>query len=499
METSAVGVDASERASLTGVVVSEPASPEHSEATRYLCAAAHLDRGLKGQPGTQLRQQVIDSLMVDEIHAIGTSPGLDLRQVVREVERAAQRKLIRDVALSVLLILAFVLGVLSTSLAVLLLFFVLACEVIHVEAWIATYSVVARRMLGGQFQPDHGSSAGGRLQHILDEIDAAQSGNVTVYSGFTPFVGVGYEHGGWSFSVNISEGAKTLGVPQTPKPFDLTELYSYVAADVEALGIPNVTLEDRLYADGRRVAEDKALLADRLRRPATSVSAAAVAAAVGEAGEHVRYYKVIRVVGWGGELVLSIFLRFIKVERSLFAEASYFLLPPLNEACHVVDRIQPVPSGRDNVRLFWESALATPLLWVRAPRAVVGSMMAPIRYEWQVARMRRQAAANPDFDYGATTSVRDEQKSTNYRQYFQQLDRDLYVKVVERQLLDSLFNFFDAHGIDTSEMRQRGSTILNNGVMMSGGVIQAENIAVGAGAQAKGGPQAPAASGAGSK
>ncbi|MDX6720855.1 MAG: hypothetical protein QOJ63_3109, partial [Solirubrobacteraceae bacterium] len=204
METSAVGVDASERASLTGVVVSEPASPEHSEATRYLCAAAHLDRGLKGQPGTQLRQQVIDSLMVDEIHAIGTSPGLDLRQVVREVERAAQRKLIRDVALSVLLILAFVLGVLSTSLAVLLLFFVLACEVIHVEAWIATYSVVARRMLGGQFQPDHGSSAGGRLQHILDEIDAAQSGNVTVYSGFTPFVGVGYEHGGWSFSVNIS-------------------------------------------------------------------------------------------------------------------------------------------------------------------------------------------------------------------------------------------------------------------------------------------------------
>jgi hypothetical protein len=438
--------------------------------------------------------------MGDPLHAIGTSPGVDLRQVVLEVGRAAQRKLIRDAALCVLLVLAFVLGVLATSLPVLLLFFVLACEAVHIEAWIATYSVVARRMLRGQFEPERDGSPGLRYRQILDQIDAAQSGNVTVYSGFTPFVGVGYEHGGgWSFSVNLSEGATGLGGPQSPKPIDLTELYSYISTDIEALGIPNVTLHDRLYADGRRIAEDPALLADRLRRPVTSVSPAAVAAAVGKAGEHVRYYKVIRVVGWGGEVVLSIFLRFLKVERSLFVEASYFLLPPLNDACHVVDRIHPSPSGRDNVRLLWESILATPLLWARAPLAVGASMTAPLRYEWRARRLQRQAAANPDFDYGARTSVRDEQKSANYRQYFQQLDRDLYVKVVERQLLDSLCNFLVAHDIDTSQMRQRGTTILNNGVMMTGGVIRAQNFAVGAYAEAQSGPQAPMNPGAGSK
>jgi hypothetical protein len=382
---------------------------------------------------------------------------------------------------------------------VVLLFFVLACEAVHIEAWIATYSVVARRMLRGQFQPEHDASASRRYRQILDEIDAAQSGNVTVYSGFTPFVGVGYDHGGWSFSVNISEGAASVGGAQTPKPIDLTELYSYVSADIEALGIPNVTLDDRLYADGRRVAEDPALLGDRLCRPVTSVSPAVVAAAVGQAGEHVRYYKVISVVGWGGELVLSVFLRFIKLERSLFAEASYFLLPPLNDACHVVDRIHRSPGWRENVRLLWESILATPLLWARAPRAVAGSMMAPLKYERRARRLRRQAAATPDFDYGATTSVREDQKSAKYHQYFQQLDRDLYVKVVERQLLDSLCNFLEAHDIDTSEMRQRGSMILNSGVMMTGGVIQADNFAVGARAEAKGGPQAPVNPGTGSK
>jgi hypothetical protein len=259
-----------------------------------------------------------------------------------------------------------------------------------------------------------------------------------------------------------------------------------------------VTLDDRLYADGRRVAEDPALLPDRFERPVTSVSPADVAAAVGQAGEHVRYYKVIRVIGWGGEVVLSIFLRFLKVERSLFVEASYFLLPPLNDACHVIDRIHPSPSGRDNLRLLWESVLATPLLWARAPVAVAGSMTAPLRYEWRARRLRRQVEENPDFDYGATTTVRDQQKSADYRQYFQQLDRDLYVKVVERQLLDSLCNFLVAHHIDTAQVRQRGTTILNNGVMMTGGVIRAQNFAVGAHAEASSGPQAAVNLGAGS-
>jgi hypothetical protein len=496
MATSAAGTGAAEGAAAAGPVVIPPASPAHSEATRYLCAAAHLDRGLRGRPGTQLRQQVLDSLMVDRIHALGTSPGVDLRQVVLEVDRAAQRKLIRDLALSALLLLAVVVTAVSRSPLVFVLFFALACEVVHVEAWISTYSVVARRMLRGRFEPDPGT--GHRSRDVLDAIDAAQSGNVTVYSGFTPFVGVGYPHGGWSFSVNISEGTQDMGVARTPQPFALTDLYACVAADVEALGIPNVTLEDRLYADGRRLREDGALLADPLRRPVTSVSAVEMAAAVGEAGERLRYYKVVHIIGWGGELVLSIFVRFVKVERSLFAEASYFLLPPLSEACHAVDRIHPLPSWRDNLRLLWESILATPLLWARSPRQVARALTAPLRHAWRLRRLRRQAAANPEFDYGATTSVRDEQKNTNYRQYFQQLDRDLYVKVVERQLLDSLLRFLDAHDVDTSEMRQRGSTILNNGVMMSGGVLQADTVAVGARAQAKGGPQAPVKQGTGS-
>ena len=471
--------------------VAAPAAPERSEATRYLCAAAHLDRGLKGSPGTQLRRQILDGLMGDSIHAIGTSPGVDLRQVVLEVERSAHRKFVRNVLLAVLLLLALVLTAVAQSLLVFVLVFLLACEVVHVEAWISTYAVVARRMLRGRFEPASDTVVSRRVRPVLEEIEASQSGNVTVYSGFSPFVGVGFNHGGWSFSVNISEGKKDMGMPRRPKPFAVSDLYSHVAADVEALGLPNVSLEDRLYADGRRIRDDRTLLPDVLGRPVTSVPHESVAAAVGQAGEAVRHYKVIRVTGWGGELVLSIFLRFVTVERSLFAEASYFLLPPLNTACHVADRVQPLPGWRDNLRLLWECVQATPLLWIRAPLDIARVLTAPLRHGWRARRLRRQAAADPGFDYGARASVRDAQKSGHYHQYFQQLDRDMYAKVVERQLLDSLVEFLDEHDVDTSEMRQRESTILNNGVMMTGGSFQADNVAVGARARAQRGGKAP--------
>lgn len=153
--------------------VAAPAAPERSEATRYLCAAAHLDRGLKGSPGTQLRRQIFDGLMGDSIHAIGTSPGVDLRQVVLEVERSAHRKFVRNVLLAVLLLLALILTAVAQSVLVFVLVFLLACEVVHVEAWISTYAVVARRMLRGRFEPASDTVVSRRVRPVLEEIEAS--------------------------------------------------------------------------------------------------------------------------------------------------------------------------------------------------------------------------------------------------------------------------------------------------------------------------------------
>jgi hypothetical protein len=63
----------------------------------------------------------------------------------------------------------------------------------------------------------------------------------------------------------------------------------------------------------------------------------------------------------------------------------------------------------------------------------------------------------------------------------------MFGKVIERRMLDSITDFLDRHDIDTSDLKQRESTILNNGVLMTGGSLQAGSMAVGTRARAMAG------------
>lgn len=460
----------------------EPEAPSvpATEATRYLCAAVHLDRGLRGLPGTRLRKRIAENLEDNDVRALGLSPGVDLRPVLAQCYEARRRKLWRDVVLSVLLAGLLLAPVSSAPAVVVWCLALLAIETVHAEAWIATYRIVARRMLPGRFEAEREMQTGvPRIDARIRDLERAQAGNVTVYSGFTPFVGVGYEHAAWSFAINVAQGRAGVGPPATPRPFSIGELYDHVAERIAALAIPGLEMEDRLYVDGRRVGRDEVFVPHMFGRPIAGIDPALVREQFGADGETARHYRVVRVVGWGGELVLSMYLRFLRVERGLFVEASTFLLRPLDEHCHAVDRVHPEPSWRENLRLLWESAKATPLLWVTAPFHVLEQVSGPYR-RWRMGReTRRRLRADPLFDRGAMASVRDLEKSGSYHQYFQKLDREMYGKVIEGQLLDAIVDFLDDHDIDTSELKQRGATVLNNGVMVTGGSFSAGSVAAG--------------------
>jgi hypothetical protein len=59
----------------------------------------------------------------------------------------------------------------------------------------------------------------------------------------------------------------------------------------------------------------------------------------------------------------------------------------------------------------------------------------------------------------------------------------MYLKILEHKILDTIVDFLDSRDVDTSDIKERRTTILNNGVIMSGGSIQAQNVAVGRGAK----------------
>jgi hypothetical protein len=80
--------------------------------------------------------------------------------------------------------------------------------------------------------------------------------------------------------------------------------------------------------------------------------------------------------------------------------------------------------------------------------------------------------------------VRELAQARHYRRYFQQIDRDLNVKFLDRQLLDTIVDFLDAHNVDVSQFLEQRQMILNNGLLVSGGEFKAGSVAVGEQARA---------------
>jgi hypothetical protein len=194
---------------------------------------------------------------------------------------------------------------------------------------------------------------------------------------------------------------------------------------------------------------------------------------------NIRHYKCIRVTDWNGQLILSIFIRFVKVGQNLFVEASYFLLTPLREYYRQFDNFLSEPTSEQNSDLALGCILRTIELWLLSPFAILDKFSRSGRQKSQRRKSKRNIESNPTFNYGATASLREIVSSTEYYRYFQQLDQEMYLKIIERQIIDSIKSFLERKNIDTSDFEEARSTILNYGVIVSGGSIEARNLAVG--------------------
>jgi hypothetical protein len=115
---------------------------------------------------------------------------------------------------------------------------------------------------------------------------------------------------------------------------------------------------------------------------------------------------------------------------------------------------------------------------------VAGAILSPLSRLSERGRIRQAIARNPRFNFGAVTSIRELGMQNYYRAHFQQLDKERHVKTIEQCTIDAIVDFLGDHNIDTSDIKDRRSAILNNGVIVAGGELKADNIAVGKGAKA---------------
>jgi hypothetical protein len=439
-----------------------------TDTTRYLSAAAYYD--------SAFCDQVVERVVEEEIRAVVASYGVDLATVAKHCLIARTWKISRDIKIAPLFLLSVVLWNIEPASIVIPLFIVwliLYLRSRNIYLTTASFSKEAFDPEVASFKI--GSGAEARLERIAHE----QRGNVVVYSGFSPFVGSGFDVGGWSFTIKINKGKEESGKKFQAISFDLAELYDYLAYTITALGLDGLCIEDKLFVDGQEIRNDKRFLHNPFVRPNTNVDPLLVKSFIDACTPHIRFYKCVKVISWKGEIVLTIFIRFAKVNNNLFAEASYFLLPPLKDTYHEVDAMNPTLTTRKEINLAVTAAIKAPFLLAFSPILAYSHVT-----DWYRRRKRRREIArlieeNFAFDYGANTSVRESVTSSQYRRYFQKLDQAMNFKLVERQILDGIIEFLDKKNIDTSDLKERQTTILNNGVIISGGAIRAESLAVG--------------------
>lgn len=322
------------------------------------------------------------------------------------------------------------------------------------------------------------------LETKLRESFAPRRRNVVAYSGYEPFAGAGYNLGGWSFVIDTTRGAcsKLLqGKRDKPQPFMLNELYTAVRQRLEGLGLGDaLEIEEKLYINGQHVRENPSFFDETALRPLASVDQQLVEQFKEQPTEDTRYYQCIRFSFWRGEVVLSVFLRFVRRGSELFVEIDYLLLPPLLSAYHWMDQKKVVPTASKVWELFKRSFDAPIKLWFGSFRRLLRAST----YQAQQRRLARVARRSLSFDYGAATSLRQVASDSKYHHFFQKLDKEMYLKIAERQLLESIMQFLDEHCIDTTELRQRQEAILNTGVIVGGDTINIGSVASGSRVQA---------------
>jgi hypothetical protein len=437
--------------------------------TRYLCAAAYRD--------TAFCNTVIERSH-EKFRAAAPEIGVDVALVAKHCRQADRSKALRDFALGVLSIIAWLLvlpafsdddfDAFPTTFVVLL--WLAATSILMIEAT-ATMRVV---------QPKFGRTA-----TLADQIQARtpeKTANVVVYSGFSPFVGSGADLGGWSFAVDLERGKRDASI-EVPKAFELADLYSYVGQAFEYLEIPNLRLGRKLFVSGQAIRENRDFLPGIYGPPVSYVDEGIVRTYSDGDCKGVRHYLSVEVTDWEGELVVSQFIHFRKLPTKLFVELSAFLLPPLKPDFYEIDRLHSNMRPKDYFAFLVASAIKAPFLLVFALFIVYGRISRAIGKSSANRKLRDEIEENLLFDYGAKQSLREIATSTQWRMYFQKLDKEMHQKILQQQFIDSLVDFLDTHGIDTSEIKERAMHILNNGVIVSGGSINAQGLAVGAGAQ----------------
>lgn len=309
------------------------------------------------------------------------------------------------------------------------------------------------------------------------------SNNIVISGGYSPFIGAGFDLDSWSFTVDLK-------LPENKKEpishVSVGELFNEIEGNLRKLNIDNMILKDELFINGKDInILDYMQVNGRLSKPINSVDSGFILNKINKNDKRERYYKVVRIPMWDGQIYLSMYYRFLEINGNLYTEAKFFLLPPLKKKYLDISKIPIVPTLRE----FWKDvsksiftgAFSWIVVYFRFFVFIQGGFLlaGSQRKKW-----KREVEADRLYNYGWDNSLREKWAEANYESYFQKIDIDFTSKIFTNEFLTTLLNYLSDRNISTEQFKQTTSKIINEGVMVTGGEVKADTLVVGKGAKA---------------
>jgi hypothetical protein len=389
--------------------------------------------------------------------------------------------------------------------ALFLFFFMLAVPIVH--RWLMLQTL---RSLGPNSHapaPRVGSRA---VEDRIEQVGAAQFGNVTLYSWQNPFIGSGgllkERTRAWSLDIELDRaGPAEAGRPALP--VDPVALRTAIERKLSSMrdGLPRpesvgLMVDDHVVAEGECVQGRRPFdpmfpvpqvdghpLIDRdVWRPYSKASPEAVDLLVRNPQADIRCYQRITlqtqaapvtdpmrapvVPGRYAGVQVTAFLYLAVQGHMLYAQFVCNALPPIAKRFRVVDVLPGHTAGAVVAEAFRQTGVRAVTDAVAGPFRLLGVLKQPGLPLWQGEGVGRQRFHT--FDYGARVSVREMAAEPGFSTFLQTLDVNKYTRLIERRVMGALLDYLQHdRNIDVSEYRAQAAAIINNSLILNGGTV----------------------------
>ena len=322
-------------------------------------------------------------------------------------------------------------------------------------------------------------------RHILQP-EPAQ--NVITFGRYQPFLGAGGQIFAWTLAIDRKPAEDQ---PKEPARIHIPIQKFYKAVDQElaTLNLPNIEKLSRLFVDGFEMDVDgKILVAFKSSPETTLVEEEIWTLGYKNLRDESRTYRLYRYTDTARDQVLSYFIRFYNLGSITFIEASAHILP-------CIDRqrfsLTPVLEDSKTSRFIKMLGIAL-LLFILLPGGYILVALAYLGvFAWNVILWRlndfkqlRAVNLQEEYNYGLMQTFRESIAARNYESYYGVQDLTMYWKSIEQAVLDGTVKLLKQYGVDVSQFEQVANTIVNNGIMVSGGKFSANQVAAGSRASA---------------